>query len=134
MGTTQKCDFMDNDTKPQSPPEKVVRRHADMLNELLPEITTLVTEEGRPADALLARHLKVHKELGSRDRRFLSQAVFSYFRWYGWTINKLKLPVAEAAGNLAEIQARCAARVSARDHAGRSAHDVSPLTLPLGNA
>jgi 16S rRNA (cytosine967-C5)-methyltransferase len=87
---------MDNDTKPKSLPEKVVRRHADMLNELLPEITTLVTEEGRPADTLLSHHLRAHKELGSRDRRFLSQAVFSYFRWYGWTINKLKLPVAEA--------------------------------------
>ncbi|MEN8254784.1 MAG: class I SAM-dependent methyltransferase [Verrucomicrobiota bacterium] len=77
-------------------PEKVVRRHADMLGELLPEITRLVIEEGRPADGLLSRHLREHKELGSRDRRFLSQAVFSYFRWYGWTVNKLKLPPAEA--------------------------------------
>jgi 16S rRNA (cytosine967-C5)-methyltransferase len=87
---------MDNDTKPKSLPEKVVRRHADMLGELLPEITRLVIEEGRPADGLLSHHLRAHKELGSRDRRFLSQAVFSYFRWYGWTINKLKLSGAEA--------------------------------------
>ncbi len=87
---------MDNETKPKSLPEKVVRRHADMLGELLPEITRLVIEEGRPADVLLSRHLRAHKELGSRDRRFLSQAVFSYFRWYGWTINKLALPAAEA--------------------------------------
>ena len=87
---------MDTNKKPNPLPEKVVRRHAEMLNELLPEITTLVTEEGRPADTLLSRHLRVHKELGSRDRRFLSQAVFSYFRWYGWTVNKLKLPPAEA--------------------------------------
>jgi len=87
---------MDNEAKPKSLPEKVVRRHADMLSELLPEITRLVIEEGRPADGLLSRHLREHKELGSRDRRFLSQAVFSYFRWYGWTVKKLQLPTAEA--------------------------------------
>ena len=88
---------MDNETKPRPLPEKVVRRHADMLAELLPEITRLVIEEGRPADGLLSRHLRAHKELGSRDRRFLSQAVFSYFRWYGWTVNKLKLSGGDAS-------------------------------------
>ena len=77
-------------------PEKVVRRHAEILAEILPPITQLVIEQGRPADALLNRHLRVHRELGSRDRRFLSQAIFSYFRWYGWTVDKLKLPEAEA--------------------------------------
>jgi 16S rRNA (cytosine967-C5)-methyltransferase len=87
---------MENDIQPKSLPEKVVRRHADMLDELLPEITRLVIEEGRPADGLLSHHLRAHKELGSRDRRFLSQAIFSYFRWYGWTISKLKLTGAEA--------------------------------------
>lgn len=77
-------------------PEKVLRRHSEMLGELLPAMTRLVIEEGRPADSLLAHHLRVHKELGARDRRFLSQAIFSYFRWYGWTVNQLHLPVAEA--------------------------------------
>ena len=96
MGTTQKCDFMDNKPQPRPLPEKVLRRHTEMLAELLPEITRLVIEEGRPADGLLAQHLRSHKELGSRDRRFLSQAIFSYFRWYGWTIGQLKLPSAEA--------------------------------------
>jgi len=67
-----------------------------MLDELLPQITRLVIEAGRPADTLLNRHLRDHKELGSRDRRFLSQALFSYFRWYGWTINRLKLSIKEA--------------------------------------
>lgn len=73
-----------------------MRRHAEMLAELIPEITRLVVEEGRPADSLLSHHLRAHKELGSRDRRFLSQAIFSYFRWYGWTVKKLELPPAEA--------------------------------------
>ncbi len=93
-----KCDFMmDNNNTPTRPlTEKVMRRHVGMLDEILPEMTRLVIEEKRPADNLLHRHLRTHKELGSRDRRFLSQAVFSYFRWYGWTVNKLHLPIREA--------------------------------------
>jgi 16S rRNA (cytosine967-C5)-methyltransferase len=67
-----------------------------MLTEILPDMTRLVIEEGRPADTLLNSHLRTHRELGSRDRRFLSQATFSYFRWYGWTVRQLKLPVPEA--------------------------------------
>ncbi|VGO21545.1 RsmB/NOP family class I SAM-dependent RNA methyltransferase [Pontiella sulfatireligans] len=87
---------MDKNTKPNALPEKVVRRHAEMIAELLPALTRLVIEEGRPADTLLNRHLRDHRELGSRDRRFLSQAIFSYFRWYGWTVNKLGLGPSEA--------------------------------------
>ena len=87
---------MENNAKPNPLPEKVVRRHAEMLGELLPEFSRLVMEEGRPADALLNMYLRSHKELGSRDRRFLSQAVFSYFRWYGWTVGKLALGPSEA--------------------------------------
>jgi 16S rRNA (cytosine967-C5)-methyltransferase len=87
---------MEHEAKPKPLPEKVVRRHADMICELLPELTRMVLEEGRAVDSLLAYHLRTHKELGSRDRRFLSQAVFSYFRWFGWTIRRLELPVAEA--------------------------------------
>jgi len=89
--------MMDNNSsQPRPLTEKVMRRHAEMLDELLPGMTRLVIEERRPADGLLQQHLRTHKELGSRDRRFLSQAVFSYFRWYGWTINKLHLSLREA--------------------------------------
>ncbi|MEA2069235.1 MAG: RsmB/NOP family class I SAM-dependent RNA methyltransferase [Verrucomicrobiota bacterium] len=88
---------MENNIKPNALPEKVVRRHSEMLAELLPGFSQLVMEEGRPVDALLNAHLRSHRELGSRDRRFLSQALFSYFRWYGWTVAKLHLGLSEAA-------------------------------------
>ena len=91
-----KCDFMDNNINPSPLPEKVLRRHAELLSELLPEFSRLVCQEGRPADALLNRYLRDHRELGSRDRRFLSQAVFSFFRWHGWTVGKLGLSLSEA--------------------------------------
>lgn len=87
---------MDNDTPTNPLPEKVVRRHAELVEEILPDLSQLVTEEGRPADTMLNSFLRTHRELGSRDRRFLSQAVFSYFRWYGWTVSRLKLNVKEA--------------------------------------
>jgi 16S rRNA (cytosine967-C5)-methyltransferase len=88
---------MDNNIKPNALPEKVVRRHSEMLAELLPEFSQLILEEGRPADALLNAYLRTHRELGSRDRRFLSQAIFSCFRWYGWSVAKLNLGPLEAA-------------------------------------
>ncbi|MDF7808602.1 RsmB/NOP family class I SAM-dependent RNA methyltransferase [Pontiellaceae bacterium B12219] len=87
---------MNNETRTTPLPDKVVRRHAELLEELLPEFSRLVIEEGRPADALLYRFLRTRRELGSRDRRFLSQAIFSYFRWYGWTVARLKLSGSEA--------------------------------------
>ncbi len=87
---------MENNTQPNPLPEKVLRRHFELLKELLPELNRLVLEEGRPADTLLNHYLRSHRELGSRDRRFLSQAVFSYFRWYGWTVASMKLEPAEA--------------------------------------
>ncbi len=87
---------MDNNTQPSPLPEKVLRRHAELLSVLLPDFSRLVCEEGRPADTLLNRFLRNHRELGSRDRRFLSQAVFSFFRWHGWTVGKLGLSPSEA--------------------------------------
>lgn len=88
---------MDNNTQPNSLPEKVVRRHFEILSDILPEFSALVIQEGRPADTLLNAWLRSRRELGSRDRRFLAQAIFSYFRWYGWTVARLQLePVAAA--------------------------------------
>jgi len=82
---------MDKENRPPALPEKVLRRQAELVVEILPEIARLVTEEKRPADVLLARYLRTHKELGSRDRRLISNTIFSFFRWYGWTVQKLGL-------------------------------------------
>ena len=87
---------MDNKPQPKPLPEKVMRRHFEMIQQLLPDFETLVFDKKRPADALLNQHLRSHRELGSRDRRFLSQALFSYFRWYGWTVRQLGLSAPDA--------------------------------------
>ena len=41
--------------------------------------------------------MRSRRELGSRDRRFLSQAVFRHFRWMGWTRIALQQELPEAA-------------------------------------
>lgn len=87
---------MDNSSQQNPLPEKVLKRHAALVAELLPDFARLVTTEGRPADALLNTYLRSRREMGSRDRRFLSQAVFSYFRWQGWSVGKLGLGPSEA--------------------------------------
>jgi len=88
---------MTDQNQPLALPEKVLKRHAELLAELLPEFTRIVMEDAQPADAALNAFLRAHREFGSRDRRFLSQALFSYFRWYGWTVSRLGLEPSDAA-------------------------------------
>jgi 16S rRNA (cytosine967-C5)-methyltransferase len=39
---------------------------------------------GRPADRALGALLREQRQLGSRDRRLISETVFSLLRWWGW--------------------------------------------------
>ncbi len=81
--------------------EQIKHRQAAVLCELLEKLVPQVFEGGHPADRLLARFYKQRRELGSRDRRFLSEAFFSFFRWYGWSRRLgLSLPAAAAFGRL----------------------------------
>lgn len=77
-------------------PPKIVRRQAEIIVEALEKLAPIVFEKGRPADECLGRHFKDHREFGSRDRRFVGEAFFSFFRWYGWT-SAAKLDHARAA-------------------------------------
>jgi 16S rRNA (cytosine967-C5)-methyltransferase len=76
--------------------QKISARQTALLGELLNLSLREVLEKGHPADRLLARFFKNRRELGSRDRRFLSEAVFSFFRWLGWS-RPLGLTPPEAA-------------------------------------
>jgi len=64
-------------------PEHAAKRLALLVADVLKGIRTAV-DEGRPADRWLAQLFRQHSEFGSRDRRFLSQVIFSFFRWRGW--------------------------------------------------
>ena len=59
--------------------ERLAAVTVDLLAHLAAEV-----DAGSPADSTLAAFFRAHHELGSRDRRFLSEACFSFFRWRGW--------------------------------------------------
>jgi 16S rRNA (cytosine967-C5)-methyltransferase len=76
--------------------EKILNRQRQLVGEMLEKLSPPVLDKQHPADRVLARFFKERRELGSRDRRFLSETFFSYFRWYGWT-RKLELSLIDAA-------------------------------------
>ena len=73
-------------------PEKAAKRLAELVVELVPALEEAVAQ-GQPADSTLGRIFRARPEFGSRDRRFLGDAAFSWFRWRGWLdLTKLPLP------------------------------------------
>ena len=43
-----------------------------------------VLVDGKPLDRCLSGFFRLEKKFGSKDRAFLSEACFAFFRWYGW--------------------------------------------------
>lgn len=76
--------------------EKIIHQQTRLAAEVIETLTPHVLEHRHPADRVLLRFFKNRRELGSRDRRFLSECFFSYFRWLGWT-RPLSLKPVEAA-------------------------------------
>lgn len=54
---------------------------------ILEEIFSVIRDKfllSQPVDKALSNIFRRNKQIGSNDRRFISNAVFGYFRWYGW--------------------------------------------------
>lgn len=64
-------------------PPKAARKQAELAEPLIRQLEEAVSQ-GHPADQTLRRYYREHAEFGSRDRRFFSALVFSWFRWRGW--------------------------------------------------
>ncbi|MCX6992005.1 MAG: RsmB/NOP family class I SAM-dependent RNA methyltransferase [Kiritimatiellaeota bacterium] len=64
-------------------PPKAARKQAELAEPLIRQLEEAVSQ-GHPADQTLRRYYREHSEFGSRDRRFFSALVFSWFRWRGW--------------------------------------------------
>ncbi|MBU0715989.1 MAG: hypothetical protein KJ964_11585 [Verrucomicrobia bacterium] len=64
-------------------PPKAARKQAELAVPLIRQLEEAVSQ-GHPADQTLRRYYREHAEFGSRDRRFFSALVFSWFRWRGW--------------------------------------------------
>ena len=65
--------------------------------EILVQVLTAV-REGNPADRTLSEIFKANRKYGSRDRRLISEIVFSYLRWMGW-LEKLDINAGMAAAH-----------------------------------
>ncbi|OQA25549.1 MAG: Ribosomal RNA small subunit methyltransferase B [Verrucomicrobia bacterium ADurb.Bin345] len=63
---------------------RAAQRLAEVALQAVADIEERVAT-GHSADFALKRFFHHHRELGGRDRRFISNMIFSYFRWKGWT-------------------------------------------------
>ncbi len=63
----------------------VLASQARALVNSIPILKAEVIDRRRPLDKTLHKFFRKHHHYGSRDRRVLADAVFSYFRWLGWT-------------------------------------------------
>jgi len=75
---------MNNPTRLPDPDRLLTRaRHRCAILDGLIRTLDADVLRGHPADGGLGRFFQAHRECGSRDRRFLSEAVFAWFRWRG---------------------------------------------------
>jgi 16S rRNA (cytosine967-C5)-methyltransferase len=65
-----------------------------------------IMDAHRPADRELKSYFREHRQCGSRDRRFISEALYGLFRWYGWLKEVLPQEIPE---NPLESQPFCQA-------------------------
>lgn len=59
------------------------RNQIDQLINVL-ELIENRRQENRPVDRELSKLFRKNSHYGSKDRRFISGAIFGYFRWFGW--------------------------------------------------
>ena len=63
---------------------KLAKGQAIFCQEFVKEALDAVLTRGETADHFLAGRFRKEKRIGSHDRRFISDTVFAFFRWYGW--------------------------------------------------
>ncbi len=70
---------------PEKIPGGAARKQAELCVNILARVNSEVAL-GHPADRTTSKLYREHREFGSRDRRFFSNLVFSWFRWRGWLL------------------------------------------------
>jgi len=65
-------------------PPRICQSQARAAETALAAVAHEVFASRRPADRVLAEYMRHHRELGARDRRFVSETLYSLFRWWGW--------------------------------------------------
>ncbi|MBR0458328.1 MAG: RsmB/NOP family class I SAM-dependent RNA methyltransferase [Victivallales bacterium] len=68
----------------QDIPQKRIEPHSKTCADAVVQLLRIALLERHPADRALAGFLKENHQLGSRDRRIISETLFSVLRWWGW--------------------------------------------------
>ena len=75
----------------QQPAGKRIINHSKAMTQgktlsiVMEKLLIAVFAEQRPADRVLSAMFRANRQLGSRDRRFISETVFAFFRYLGIT-------------------------------------------------
>ena len=63
---------------------KLAKAQAIFCQEFVREALEAVLKHGETADHFIAAKFRRERRIGSHDRRFISNTLFAYLRWYGW--------------------------------------------------
>ena len=77
--------------------QKAYRRTASYLRAVV-KLFHEVNAERKPADRVLRSYFAQNRQCGSKDRRFISNSLYSLFRWYGWIREFLPGEILASAG------------------------------------
>ncbi len=111
-----------------APPDVLARSAVEIASRVEPA----VLGEHRRADRLISSELRSRRDLAAPDHRFISQAVFSLFRWRGW-IDPLKLRTIEQRLLFSMLLDQTTIHPAVRVLAKMAGRDPSRL-VPLGEA
>lgn len=90
MNSDIKCDFLminkNNLNNSKKTNVFILKRISTLLREQNQVASSILNSfaHGFPIDKSLSFELRNRKYLGSRDRRFISENIFTFFRWWGW--------------------------------------------------
>ena len=107
--------------------ESRLARQADLLEQALVR-TARSVDQGRPADRVLQGWFRGRKFLGSRDRRFLRDGVFSCWRRYGWLSQWEDAPILKQAALAWRLQH--GSLPDPLEEAGKELPDLPVFLLP----
>ena len=77
-------------------PSKRIESHSNTCANTVITLLCQAFTSAHPADKLLASHLKANHQLGSRDRRIISETLYSVLRWWGWLRHLAPAPFLKA--------------------------------------
>ena len=60
------------------------KRQFEICGQTLKQLCVEVFENERPLDLEVKKLFREHKSWGGKDRRFYSETIYSFFRWFGW--------------------------------------------------